>query len=213
MATAPPLAPLTSRTPTLGDVLTEAIPPARVLLRPTPGTATPADVLTIHDREGRLCELVDGTLLEKTMGSRESYLAYRFGYFLMNFTEPRDLGSPLGPDGMIQLAPGQIRIPDVAFYLKEKLPGGKIPAEAVLAIIPDLVVEVLSPSNTAAEMDRKLAEYFAAGVRLVWYVDPRQRLVWVHEAVDRVVCLDEAATLDGGAVLPGFALKVADWLD
>ena len=79
-------------------------------------------------------------------------------------------------------------------------------------IIPDLVVEVLSPSNTTAEMDRKLKEYFAAGVRLVWYADPRKRTVRVFEAVDRVVSLDESATLDGGAVLPGFALKVADWL-
>ncbi len=53
------------------------------------------------------------------------------------------------------------------------MPGGRLPAEAIPSLVPDLAVEVLSPSNTAAEMDQKLRDYFAAGVRLVWYLDPR----------------------------------------
>ncbi len=62
-------------------------------------------------------------------------------------------------------------------------------------------------------MDRKLRDYFAAGCLLVWYLDPGQRRSGVYEAVDRVTRLDESGTLDGGAVLPGFTLKVSDWLD
>ena len=201
-----------TRTPTLADVALDGFPPHRILLHPTPGTATVADVGAICLREGRLCELIDGTLVEKTMGSRESNLALRLAYALMCFTEPRQLGEFLGPDGMIRFAPGQVRLPDVAFYRRERLPGGLIPRQAILDIIPDLVVEILSEGNTRAEMDRKLREYFAAGVRLVWYADPRKRQVAVYNAVDLLTVMDEAATLDGGAVLPGFALRVGDWL-
>ncbi len=210
MATAdhPPIA----RSPTLGEVLSPAIPVHRVLLHPTPGTATEADAIALHDHGDRLCELIDGILVEKTMGANESSLAARLIYLLMCFTEPRQLGSVLAPACMIRLTPGQVRMPDVAYYARERLPGGVIPDLAILDIIPDLAVEILSPSNTKREMSRKLREYFAAGVALVWYADPRKREVIVYEAADRPIVLDHAATLDGGAVLPGFALLVGDWL-
>ena len=79
--------------------------------------------------------------------------------------------------------------------------------------MPDLAVEVLSVSNTRGEMDRKLRDYFAAGVLLVWYLDPEKWQIAVYEAVDRVVHLDATGTLDGGTILPGFMLRVADWFD
>lgn len=201
-----------ARTPTLGEIFSHAIPAHRILLHPTPGTATAADVTAIRRREGRLCELIDGTLVEKTMGSRESSLAARLIYLLMTFTEPRRLGKVLAPDGMIRFAPNQVRLPDVVFYPRERLPGGVIPDQAILDIIPDLVVEILSRGNTKPEMDRKLHEYFNAGVRLVWFAHPRKRIVLVYESVDRVTRLNHTATLDGGAVLPGFTLLVSDWL-
>lgn len=215
MATAsPPTAadPPIARTPTLGEVPRDEIPPHRILLHPTPGTATAADVEAIRLREDRLCELVDATLVEKTMGSSESNLATRLIYLMMTFTEPRRLGEFLGADGMIRFAPNQVRLPDAAFYRRERLPGGAIPRQAILDINPDLVVEILSEGNTRAEMDRKLREYLAAGLRLVWYADPRRREVAVSGAVDHVRVLGESAALDGGAVLPGFALRVVDWL-
>ena len=202
-----------ARTPTLADVLANhGVPADRVLLHPIPGTATVADVLAIHDREDRLCELVDGTLVEKTMGVKESNLAALLIYLLYSFILPRNLGVVLGADGMIQLRFDQVRIPDVAFFRAEQLINGNLPDEAISSLIPDLAVEILSTSNTKTEMDQKLREYFAAGVRLVWYADPRKRLVWVYEAVDRVTLLDQTGTLNGGAVLRGFTLRVADWL-
>ncbi len=204
--------PPVTRTPTLGQVLSLEIPFHRILVHPTPGTATASDVTTIRRREGRLCELIDGTLVEKTMGSKESGLAAMLIYFLISFTEPRQLGRVLAPDAMIWFAPNQVRLPDVAFYPRERLPGGIIPDQAILDIIPDLVVEILSRGNTKQEMDRKLREYFAAGVRLVWFANPRKRTVLVYESVDRVTRLNHTATLDGGAVLPGFTLRVSDWL-
>ena len=209
MATA--ASPPATRTPTLADVLTDAIPAARVLLHPTPGTASVSDVVALRDREKRHCELVDGILVEKAMGWYESSLACVLIQWIANHIAPERLGIVTGEGGTIRLAPGLVRIPDVAFFSRARLPGGQRPTEAIPLLAPDLAVEIFSESNTTAEMDRKLREYFAAGVRLVWYVDPRQRLVWVYEAVDRVVCLDESATLDGGAVMPGFRLAIRDW--
>ena len=200
MATAS--APTTTRTPTVADILIDGLTPSRILLHPTPGTATGADVVAIRDREGRLCELIVGTLVEKTMGSRESNLAARLIYLILSFTEPRNLAELLAPDGMIRFGPDQIRLPDIAVFLRERLPDGKLPDDAILSIVPDLAVEILSEGNSRQEMDEKRALYFAAGVRLVWYADPRRRQVWVYDGVDRGACLDHTATLEGGAVLP-----------
>lgn len=210
MATAP--SPPVTRTPTLADVLTEAIPPGRVVLVPTPGTATEADAEAILLREKRLCELVDGILVEKIMGAPESGLALLLGHYLLNFVLPRQLGRVLGANGIVRLAPGLVRIPDLAYFSWARLPGGRLPPEALPSIVPDLAVEILSEGNSRAEMEQKLQDYFEVGVRLVWYYNPAHRVVHVYEGVDRVVRLDESATLDGGAVLPGFTLRIADWL-
>jgi Uma2 family endonuclease len=78
-------------------------------------------------------------------------------------------------------------------------------------VAADLVVEVLSKKHTRKEMARKLEEYFRAGVRLVWYVDPRNRTVQVYTAPDRSILLRGDQTLDGGDVLPGFTLSTRHW--
>ena len=108
----------------LGD-----IPPERVRLQPTPGTATEADVVAVHDQEDRLCELVDGVLVEKTMGYYESYIAATLIRLIGNFVVEHDLGIVAGADGMMRLAPGLVRIPDVSFVSWEKLPGRRLPRQ------------------------------------------------------------------------------------
>lgn len=197
---------------TLADLLEHLgrIAPERVRFHPPPGTATEQDVLDVHSREGRLCELVDGTLVEKAMGWRESFLAAALITILWTFVKARRLGLVTGADGMMRLVPGLVRIPDVAFISWQRLPGQRIPDEPIPDLVPDLAVEVLSPSNTNREMIRKREEYFAAGARLVWLVDPIARIVEVYTAVDQVAVLAEACTLDGGVVLPGFALPLRD---
>jgi Uma2 family endonuclease len=197
---------------TLADLLERlgGISADRVRFHPAPGTATEADVLEVERRENRLCELVDGVLVEKAMGFRESLLAFALGGILRAFVVPRNLGLVSGPDGTLRLFPGLVRIPDVAFISWDRIPDRRVPEAPIPGLAPDLAVEVLSPSNTTAEMARKRGEYFAAGVRLVWSVDPRSRTVTVHDAEGRSTTLDEAATLDGGAVLPGFAMPLKD---
>jgi Uma2 family endonuclease len=76
------------------------------------------------------------------------------------------------------------------------------------ALAPNLAVEVLSAGNTTREMARKCREYFAAGVQLVWLVDPETRTIVVHTAPEDSVLLYAVDTLEGGMVLPGFALSV-----
>jgi Uma2 family endonuclease len=197
---------------TIADLLERLgnVPPHRVRLHPTPGTATEKDVIKAHDREKRLCELVVGTLVEKTVGVQESMLAFVIGHFLIGFVRPRKLGIVTGPDGAIRLFPGLVRIPDVAFISRGRLPGGKVPKEPIPELAPDLVVVVLSKSNTKAEMARKLKEYFSVGVRLAWMVDPKTRTVRVHTAADRSVLLQGDEALDGGEVLPGFSLRLSE---
>jgi Uma2 family endonuclease len=188
----------------LGD-----ISPQRVRLRPAPGSARERHVIAIHKREERLYELMEGVLVEKVMGYLESYLAMELGSLLRNFVAEHDLGVVAGADGALRLMQGLVRIPDISFIAWEHLPGRQLPNEALPNLTPDLAVEILSAGNTPGEMDRKLRDYFFAGTRLVWYVDPQRRTVRVYTSPDQCVELSERQTLDGGAVLPGFALPLA----
>jgi Uma2 family endonuclease len=197
---------------TVADLLTHFGPIAhrRIRQHPSPGTATEQDVLEIHDQEHRLYELTDGVLVEKAMGVQESFLAVLIASLLKDFASRHDLGFVLGPDGMARLAPGLVRIPDVSFISWQRVPSRRIPRVAMLDFAPDLAVEVLSPSNTAEEMTRKLQDYFAAKVRLVWYVDPVKRTVQVFTAVDQALLVREDQDLKGDPVLPGFALPLRE---
>lgn len=186
------------------------IPLSRVVTSPRPGTATIEDVVRLDDQEDRLCELIDGVLLEKAMGFIESQLAFRFGMLLAAFVEQHKLGVTAGEAGMLQLLPGQVRIPDISFVSWASLEGSGYPEKAAPLMAPDLAVEVLSPGNTQREMERKLEEYFAAGVRLVWYVDPRAKSVTVYTRPDQATVLGEADTLDGGEVLPGLVIELGE---
>jgi Uma2 family endonuclease len=182
----------------------------RVLWNPRPGTATEADVLTLHDREDRLYELVDHVLVEKVMGFTESLLASHLIRLLLNFLDLHPLGMVTGEAGTLRLAPGLVRIPDVSFVRWDQV-GGKRPRARVPNVAPDLAVEILSASNTAAEMTRKLLDYFTAGARLVWLIDPEARTVAVYTSPENSGVLTEADTLDGGDVLPGFRLPLREF--
>ena len=195
---------------TVSDLLHQLgdIPPERVRLQPPPGTATEADVVAVHSREERLCELVDGVLVEKTIGYYESYIAAALIRLIGNFVVAHDLGIVAGADGMLRLAPGLVRIPDISFVSWEKLPGRRLPRQAIPDLVPDLAVEVLSEGNTTREMARKLDEYFSLGVRLVWLVNPMTESTEVYTSRHPSAMLDKSATLEGGVILPGFTLPL-----
>jgi Uma2 family endonuclease len=185
------------------------IPIARLRTSPPPGEATEADVIELHERHDRLFELIDGTLVEKAMGWRESYLAAWIATLLNNFVQPRKLGLVLGSDGMFRLEREQIRIPDVAYISKQRFAGRAVKPGAFWELGCDLAVEVISPSNTQREMERKLNDYFAAGVTAVWLVYPKTRAVAVYSSATEFMTLSGDEALDGGTLLPGFSVPIS----
>jgi len=184
------------------------IAPERVLVRPSPGTATEEDLLAYVEGTGRLCELVDGVLVEKPMGLLESIIASQIATEIAFHLRQSTWGAAAGEAGAMRLMPGLVRAPDVSFLSWEKLPGRKAPRKRIPDLVPDLAVEVLSKSNTKGEMTRKLRDYFFHGVRLVWIVDPAQRTVRACTP-DGEVTLAETDSLDGGDVLPGLSIPIA----
>ena len=184
------------------------VPSNRIRLSPAPATATVEDVIHIQDHEGVSCELIDGTLVEKTVGLLESGLGMFLGRLLAEFVDTHNLGLVTGEAGTFELMPHLVRIPDVAFTSWDRFPGRCYPTAPVPAIAPNLAVEVLSHSNTPREMALKRRDYFAAGVELVWEVDPSNRTVVVYTSPAAMRTLTVADTLDGAPVLPGFAVGV-----
>jgi len=191
---------------TLGDLLNQlgGVSADRVRLIPSPGTATEEDAIN-----NPLCELVDGTLVEKPLGFNESVLAVIIARVIANFVVSRKLGLVAITDGMFRVSPGQIRMPDVSYTSWERIPRD-VQSVAAPDLSPDLAVEILSPANTVREMERKRQEYFAGGTRLIWIVHPDTRRVHVHlPGRGEPVVLGEGDSLDGFDVLPGFSHSVA----
>jgi Uma2 family endonuclease len=189
----------------LGDV-----PPERVLLHPLPGTARAEDVVELDDHQDRLCELIDGVLVEKAMGFDESEVGSNILAFIKTFVRSRKLGHVAGEAGLVRTSDRRVRIPDVSFTSYSRFPAGKKPRGAFLELAPDLVVEVYSPKNTKKEMLRKREELFKGGTQLFWIVYLPARTIDVYTSPETYTTLTIADTLTGGDVLPGFAVPVAD---
>jgi Uma2 family endonuclease len=183
------------------------IPLERIILDPFPGTATEADLLRLVESEDRLCELIDGTLVAKPLGFFESRIATNLAAALGAYVNRKELGGVSGAATTLRMSSsGRIRLPDIAFISKARDPTTWI---AVPTLAPDLAVEVLSESNTKAEIDQKLREYFASGTRFAWIVDPRDRTVAVYHGPDAPTdILQETDTLDGEQVVPGFSMPI-----
>ena len=188
------------------------VPLERIVMDPLPGTATDRDLLRLLERDRRLVELIDGTLLEKPVGHKESWIAMRLALALGNFISPRRLGYLTGESGPLRMKSGRVRLPDITFVSVDDVPGGVVPDEPIPELPPTLAVEVISESNTAEEMRLKTNEYFDSGARLVWLVYPETKTVAVFEAAspEPARVLTEADTLEGGPALPGFNIPVAD---
>lgn len=201
---------LTKSPETLADLVRRLgdIPLTRIRMRPLPGTATERDLLRFNERKLGLCELVDGVLVEKPVGNVESVLTMFLGEYLGVFLRESGLGYLTGPDGGTRFARGLVRLPDLAVVRWDSLPERRVPNKAIGVVVPDLVVEVLSGSNTKKEIGRKLGEYFRAGVRLAWIIDPRTKTVRVHRSENESALLGIEDALDGGDVLPGFTLPI-----
>lgn len=203
-------APNNSRRGTLADLLSRLgnVPLDRVLLTPAPGTATVEDAIR-HP----MCELLEGTLVEKAMSYFESRLAMILVWALETFLEQHPVGYVVGPDAQTYVSPDKIRIPDVSFVNWERTPNHQVSNDPIGSIVPDLAVEVLSPSNTLGEIETKRRELFDGGMRLMWVLDPVAETVEVFTGVTNRQVLTASDTLNGGDVIPGFQLSIREWLD
>ena len=200
---------------TIADLLHKLgdIPSKRVQLKPAPGTATEENLTTFIARTGHLAELVESTLVEKPMGAPESRLAFQLGFYVEQFLEENNLGITYGPDATLKILPETIRLPDFSFVAWNRIAIKAELKKQVPNLVPNFAVEILSPSNTKGEMARKRREYFSAGTRIVWEVEPETRIVRVYSDADTFTTVDEQGTLSGGDVLPGFTLSVKKWFD
>jgi Uma2 family endonuclease len=104
------------------------------------------------------------------------------------------------------------RRPDAALVCYERWPKTRrIPwSDNAWDVVPDLAIEVLSPNDLAEDLFAKLSEYFQVGVRLVWVVSPLQQWIYVYESINKVRILTREDDLEGGEVLPGFRLPLAE---
>jgi Uncharacterized protein conserved in cyanobacteria len=126
------------------------------------------------------------------------------------FVEERKLGLAF-PDNTGFLLPGladTVRSPDAAFVAADRLPIDGI-GTGWMPVAPDLIAEILSPSESTEELEAKLRDYRSAGTRLIWVVDPARRVITVRDGALAERLLTESDTLDGGSVLPGFTLGVS----
>jgi Uma2 family endonuclease len=182
-------------------------------LVPNVGRMTVDDLLAMHEDASWQYELVEGRLVRMpASGFEAARIAGRLIIALGGFVETYDLGAVTGPDGTYNLTPlGAPEetglVPDVAFVRADRLPAQTDPAYAkALRLAPDLVAEVVSPSQYHPEMHEKARRYLTAGVRLVWLVwpKPRQVEVWRPGSDQPWQTLGITDELDGLDVLPGF---------
>lgn len=202
--------------PSMQDVLDRlgGIAPGRILAVPPPGTATEDDLIRINARRDRLCELVDGVLVEKS----PSYVGSLVGGFFLNrlvdFSRGFRFGGVTAGNALFRLAPNLVRIPGGAFTSRDRWPGRRIPDVEIADFAPNLIVEVPNEGNPAAEVAIRRAEFLAAGVEIVWQVDRRAEVVEVFRRGEASPTrLGRCDVLDGGDVLPGLRIPLNEVFD
>ena len=178
------------------------------------GLLTADDLLEL-DAQGVKGELIKGVLHEKVAaGIRHGDIAFALGAEIRTYVRPRRMGRVGGTDSGILLErnPDTVREPDVYYISAEKLPLDVV-VNGYYESIPDLVAEILSPSDTRQEFDAKIQMWLNFGVRLVLAIYPETRHITTHQPGRPPVTLGYGDTLGGGEVIPGFQCPVREIFD
>jgi len=173
---------------------------------------TADDLLAMGDRAGRV-ELVYGRLVEMPpTGWEHGVRASKADRLIGNHVDAHQLGATFGAETgfILESDPDLVRAPDAAFVTAERMAAPR-DRRGFFRGPPDLAIEVLSPDDTAVGIEQKVDEYLSAGTRAVWVINPTRRTLTVHRPNERPLVLREADTLDGGDVLPGFAVRVGEF--
>jgi Uma2 family endonuclease len=176
-----------------------------------PRTYTPDELLRLPD--GDRYELVDGQLVEHNVSALSSVVAIKLASRLHAHCELHTPAWILGSDCGYQCFPGhprKVRKPDVSLVLRERLSTAQLEEEGFLTIPPDLAIEVVSPNDSAYEVEQKVQEYLKAGVKLVWVIYPPTRTVHIHRGDRSSAVVSADDDLTGEDLLPGFACRVSD---
>jgi len=169
------------------------------------------DFLELPENQDRKFELINGVIVEAmSPGFQHGVVVLDIGSFMRVFVRQNDLGEvAVEVDHYLPPDKFNTRRPDVEFISKARL--GTFDPTQYVPLMPDLAVEVKSPSNTPEELRQKAAYYLQNGVRLVWLVFPDTQTVFVHtpdNPAGKKFGMED--TLDGGDVLPGFTLALKD---
>lgn len=189
------------------------VSPERILLKPAPGEATETDWVGLPDHLKKTCELIDGTLVRKAMGYPESVMMIILGGLIREYLRKTPIAIVAGADSATRFPGGELRMPDLSVVLRSRLPQGTTPMTPIAEVIPDLAVEILSPRNTPQELEKKVALYFQAGVRLIWIVDIRKMCVEILRPDTPAAVLKAGDLLTCSDVLPGFSVSIQDLFD
>jgi Uma2 family endonuclease len=174
-----------------------------------PREITPDELLTMP--EGEQYELVDGRLVELNMSLLSSWVESEIQRQLANYAIEHNLGYVFTATNQYRCfpwKPNMIRKPDASFVRRERLSPKQVHTDGFCTVAPDLVVEVISTHDLAAELIDKISIYFRAGVSLIWVIDPMTRAAQVHRLGGASRFLLEDDELDGEDVLPGFRIRL-----
>jgi Uma2 family endonuclease len=173
---------------------------------------TTAEELFNMPYDGYRYELVRGELRKMApTGSEHSWIESDISGSLNPYVKANNMGRTFTgePGFVLERDPDHVRAPDVAFVRRERVEAiGRQPGYWPEA--PDLAIEVISPNDRYTEVNEKVADWLAAGTRMVVVVNPRNQTVRVHRAAADVVTLTITDTLDGGDVVPGWQMPLAD---
>jgi Uma2 family endonuclease len=172
---------------------------------------TAEDLLKLPD-DGFRYELVKGELRRMPpAGHEHGDIAMNIGAPLHQHVKKNKLGKVYAAETgfVLETGPDTMRAPDAAFVRRERVEQinrtkGYFPG------VPDLAVEVVSPGDTVSEVEGKVEEWLKFGVRLVWIVSPKLRTITAYRSLTDVATLTEKDTLDGGDIVPGFQIPVAE---
>jgi Uma2 family endonuclease len=179
--------------------------------------ATTEKLLTAEEFEllpddGKRCELIDGELREMAPtvnwhGEVESNLVIRLG----GHVQAHGLGRVSCGEVLyiVQRNPDRVRAADIAFLRQDRVPSLEA-RQHIMEVIPDLVVEILSKSDTIEEISDKIDDWLHAGVQRLWVADPFRRTVTIYQPGRDPSLLGEHGTLEGDPVVPGFRCPVAE---
>lgn len=174
-----------------------------------------ADELWCMPDDGHRYELDRGRLLTMTpSGFLHGAITVRLAAALSNYVDVSKAGVVVAgePGFKLESDPDTVRAPDVAFISRARIPKGGLTSRFWQGA-PDLAVEVFSPGDRRAEINRKIEQYMRSGVKQVWFVEPANRRVTIHVAESRKMVLRDSDVIDGGDLLPGFRYPLSRLFD